>query len=518
MTAGKRSLVAVSITVLFAGLAFLPASSASSSGRSPRVGTIGGIVPSRAVSGSVAEAGGQGTPPLTYHGGPIMKTNKTYAIYWVPSGFSVSGQYKTLIDQFFGDVAAASGSTSNVYASDTQYYDTTNGNIQYNSTFGASYLDTQALPASGCNDGVSQTTACLTDSQLTTEIQRVAALKGWTINSSSMFFMFTASGIGSCFDSGGSECAFTTYCAYHGSVGSGSNALIYANQPYTMTVPSACDAGEHPNGDDADPTINVTSHEHNEAITDPQLTAWYDAAGYENGDECAWDFGTVLGGSSGSKDNQVINTRHYYLQQEYSNADATCVQTYGTAVVPPTVTSVAPPSAALGAKNVAVTLLGTGFVNGATVSFGDPAITINAVSFTNSGQLVATVRVRSAAMPGAHTVTVTNPAGGGSGSCVGCFMVTGGNPPPTVTSASPSTLSRGASGVTVNIVGTNFVTGATVSFGDGAVKVSSTTFSNSGTLILTMKIKGGATVGAHTITVTNPSGATATCVGCFTVT
>ncbi|MBV8597216.1 MAG: hypothetical protein JO017_00190, partial [Actinobacteria bacterium] len=32
--------------------------------------------------------------PLTYHGGSVMRTNKTYAIYWVPSGYSVSTNYE----------------------------------------------------------------------------------------------------------------------------------------------------------------------------------------------------------------------------------------------------------------------------------------------------------------------------------------------------------------------------------------------------------------------------------------
>jgi hypothetical protein len=55
-----------------------------------------------------------------------MRTNQTYAIYWVPAGqstYTVDAKYTSLIDQFFGDVASDSGKTSNVYASDTQYYD-----------------------------------------------------------------------------------------------------------------------------------------------------------------------------------------------------------------------------------------------------------------------------------------------------------------------------------------------------------------------------------------------------------
>jgi hypothetical protein len=93
----------------------------------------------------------------------------------------------------------------------------------------------------------------------------------------------------------------------------------YANQPYTMTVPSACDSGYHPNANDADATINVASHEHRESINDPLGTAWYDRRGYEGSDKCAWNFGAVTGDF-----NQTINGHHYTLQQEWSNSASGC--------------------------------------------------------------------------------------------------------------------------------------------------------------------------------------------------
>jgi hypothetical protein len=96
--------------------------------------------------------------------------------------------------------------------------------------------------------------------------------------------------------------------------------------PYADTSAAACDAGQHPNGNDADATLNVTSHEHNETITDENGNAWYDFGGYENGDKCAWIFGT-LSGPSGAQYNQTINGHHYFLQEEYSNRDRNCIQT-----------------------------------------------------------------------------------------------------------------------------------------------------------------------------------------------
>src|SRR6476661_6367275 len=74
-----------------------------------------GVVPPQAAAHS--EAGGKAGAGsnLVYHGGKVLLTNKTVAIYWSPSGALGSGSgYSNLINQYFGDVAAASG-TGNVY-------------------------------------------------------------------------------------------------------------------------------------------------------------------------------------------------------------------------------------------------------------------------------------------------------------------------------------------------------------------------------------------------------------------
>ena len=113
---------------------------------------LGTVLPNPHAAAAVSGLGN-----LSYHGGPVMLTNKTYAIYWKPSGFSVSSRYISLNNQFLADVAAASGQTSNVYWSDTQYYQGSGTHISYSSTFGGSYTDTDPFPGSGCSDGVSQT-------------------------------------------------------------------------------------------------------------------------------------------------------------------------------------------------------------------------------------------------------------------------------------------------------------------------------------------------------------------------
>lgn len=281
-----------------------------------RSNEILGVVPVQSAAGKQGKAGSN----LSYHGGPVMHTNATYAIYWVPSGYSVSANYQTLLNGFLGDVAADSGKTSNVYDSDTQYYDNTNGNILYRSSFVRDVIDTNSFPASGCRDAY--TSVCLTDAQLQSELSSVIDANGLPRGTGAMYFIFTPKNVGSCF---GSSCAFSYFCAYHSSFGSGSSLTLYANQPYAAWVPGACGSGQSPNNDDADSTINVVSHEHNETITDPLGSAWYDRQGAEDGDKCAWNFGTALGSTASGQYNQLINGHPYYLQQEWSNKSSRCV-------------------------------------------------------------------------------------------------------------------------------------------------------------------------------------------------
>ena len=306
------------IAALFAAAVVLGAGVAAAAPPSPdnpagHGNDILGVVPVQAEAHNQAHRRGSNVN-LSWHGGKVLRTNRTVAIYWGPaSGFATG--YQDVISQYFTDVAAASGRTDNVYAVETQYYDGT-GSIAYSSSFGGALVDKSPYPASGCTDSVAQTSICLSDAQFRDEVQKMVA----SPDPNTTYFVFTGKGVGSCYSSG--SCAFSTYCAYHSNVSVNGTTVQYANQPYADTVPSACDAGGHPNGasTEADATINVASHEHRESINDPLGTAWYDQQGYEGSDKCAWNFGTLLG----SDYNQVINGHHYFLQQEWSNNGSTC--------------------------------------------------------------------------------------------------------------------------------------------------------------------------------------------------
>jgi len=530
-----HALAALGVLGIVAAIVVLPSASAGAAAQAAgaRGGSqkphpasrISGVVPASRTGHAPRRADFAATPfagvdNLAYHGGPVMHTNKVYAIYWVPSGYSVSTNYRSLIDRYFADVAAASGASSNVYASDTQYWDSVNGTILYSAgtpdSFGGSVLDTNPLPPDGCVDPY--TDVCLSDAQIQAEIQRVAAANNWTPSPTTLFALMTADNIGSCIDDGSSGvCSYEYYCAYHSNLGTGNNELLYANIPYAdFFLGLFCDAGEQPNGDDADATINLISHEHNEAITDPLADAWYDSSGAENGDKCAWDFGTPIGSTGSGQYNQLINGHPYMLQQEWSNATSACVLTYQQAAgPPPTVASTSPSSLGQGAASKNVTVTGGNFVSGAGVSFSGTGVTVNSTSFVDAAHLTANVAVAASAATGARGVTVTNP-GGASGSCGACFTVTAG---PTVSSTSPSSLGQGAANQNVTVNGSNFVSGASVSFSGTGITVNSTAFVDAGHLTANVSVSASAPAGARNVTVSNPGGGgTGSCSSCFSVT
>lgn len=339
---------------------------------------VAGVIPigigsSRGAAGGAAGlSGAPHTAPanLTYHGGWVMRTNTTYAIYWFPPG-STCGEadpdcstYVTGVDQYFKDVAAASGTHNNVYSVDTEYSDTT-GPIAYQSTFGGAYISDAPFPpynpSSSC--AVDGYPVCVTDQQIKTEIQSVITATGWSNGESSLFVLMTPDAVAECTTFNDNDCIPGTHCADHGEfTGSDANPVVYAYIPFASTDGCAgIPPNPSPNGDAADPTANLISHEMNEAITNPAGGGWY--AGdptHEIADLCAWNFGNPLGtAANGQAYNEVINGHPYYLQQEWSNDGSHCVQRYVPGVDLPTNLTVPVVTGAAGVGQVLSTSNGT---------------------------------------------------------------------------------------------------------------------------------------------------------------
>jgi hypothetical protein len=333
----------------------------SKPGSPTRVGNISGIVgavPSAACPGSatrnaVRNSGdtANGTPPLIWHGGAVMGTKLTgplvvTPIFWHPAGHPMNAAYRDLITQYLGDVAKASGRNTNVFSIATEYFGT-DGTIRYKIKLGTPIQDTNPLPADGCTVASTDTSniyadnsgynACLDDDQVIAETSSVVAAQGLPRDFAHIYVLFLPKHIESCFFPGPTDTAANVctinyqpsaaYCAYHSFAG---NNMAYANMPYPIYLSKTgftCGTDvnypgviQTPNGNpDADTEISPTSHEVNEAWTDPDtVTGWYDSNGFENGDECAYIFGPTQG-APGAFYNQVISGHHYFTQEEFSN-------------------------------------------------------------------------------------------------------------------------------------------------------------------------------------------------------
>jgi len=356
----KRFLVAGAVLVIFAVLPMATAGASTDMTFQPRNGTIFGLV---APSNGQLSNQAPGVGSLYYNGGPIMSQNNSYTIFWAPSGYSFPSGYVNNINQYFKDLQAASGSNTNTYVNATQYYQVnSNGTktyVQNKVTFAGTTMDTNPLPpldpvncpdtpaaaGGGANGNQSANAGCVTDAQVQQEISKVIKAQGWPVSNNTEFFVYTAPNIGTCFPAtvaeGGTQagaplCSFSYFCAYHSayfdSTINANSQIIYANMPYdaqTAGNPVTCDVGDYPNGNPSDPEISTTSHEQNESMTDPFGTGWWDsnsndsASGYENGDMCAYDFGTTTGPAN-AEWNQTINGHHYLMQLEWDNSTNSC--------------------------------------------------------------------------------------------------------------------------------------------------------------------------------------------------
>ena len=303
-------------------------------------GRILGIVPARGTavtprfSASPASGG-----PLTYHDGAVVRSNTVHVLLWAPPGYSFPSGYTDLVDQYFTDVAADDGTNTNVYSVAGQYGDS-GGRIAYDSTYAGALSDSDALPASGCTDPAFPSEACVTNDQLRVELEAVVASNKLPISGEDIYFAFLPPGVNVCVDGSNSNCSTHDLCGYH----TWDGTLLYAIEPFATfdfdddigCDDNAANNDNSPNANSADAALSIASHEHNETITDPYGSGWFDSdLGGEIGDLCNFTFGSLLGGSPGAGYNQSIDGHQYYLQEEYSNNDRGCIQRAADTAGPP---------------------------------------------------------------------------------------------------------------------------------------------------------------------------------------
>jgi len=163
----------------------------------------------------------------------------------------------------------------------------------------------------------------------------------------------------------------------------------------------------------------------------------------------------------------------------------------------PTLTSLNPAQVTIGSPATTITLSGTGYVGGSTVTLDGASI---AATYISTTQLQVTAPAATLAITGGHGFVVSNPIPGG-GSSAGASL-TVAYPAPTIASLSPNAVAMGAAGFTLSIAGSGFQPVSTVQWNGSAL---TTTYVSGGSLTAVVPASDLAAGGDATVTVATPA-------------
>ena len=115
----------------------------------------------------------------------------------------------------------------------------------------------------------------------------------------------------------------TRHCGWHahGAIGEADIKYAFVGDPTRCLKSCAAQTtspNDHPGADAMASTIAQLLAQ---AVTDPNLDAWYDSSGKENADKCAWTFGATYTVRNGAKANVSLGGLDYLIQQNWVNAD-----------------------------------------------------------------------------------------------------------------------------------------------------------------------------------------------------
>ncbi len=252
---------------------------------------------------------------ISYHGGPVLKSNPVpiYLIFygnWNSTGSNTQASV-SLIEHFISTL----GNTPYEHIA-TTYGDTT-GNVSGNVSLGG-----VTFVNSSTN---------LTDTSLRTTVSNAISSGALPRNGNGVYMVLSSSNInetsGFC----------TQYCGFHTHASLGGVDIKYGFVGNPDRCPSGCEIqrtgpnSPATNVGGADGLINVLAHEQFEAITDPDLNAWFDSSGQEDSDKCNFNFGTTAtctstsicsaaGKSAGARFNVTFGNNDWMIQQQWENA------------------------------------------------------------------------------------------------------------------------------------------------------------------------------------------------------
>jgi hypothetical protein len=210
-----------------------------------------------------------------------MTSAVTQSIFWGTSWAGYNGDKITGLDTWYV------GHGGSNYAKTCDEYSGTNGQVSASTTHQGHVVDTSAAPSRA--------------PATSTILAEVCKMIGNPV-ADGYYPVYTDTPRGG-----------ASYCAWH-SYGTCGSTPVQIAFFFNLDGDAGCDpqdtSGLHSQGLAA--LANVTGHELSEARTDPRNGGWYDSAGAENGDKCAWTFGAPLV--------TFANGTQWKVQGEWSNA------------------------------------------------------------------------------------------------------------------------------------------------------------------------------------------------------
>jgi len=246
------------------------------------------------VRGRAAKAASTST--MTYHNGPVMTATtgtNAYVIWygaWAPAG-------QTVVTDFLSSVGGSA-----YFGINTSYADKA----------GAKVANAVKLAGQTVDTGTAKT---LTDANIKTIVSSAITSKRLPADPNGVYLVLTSAGIAE------SSGFLTKYCGWHthASISATDIKYSFVGDPTGPSLAScAMQTAASPNAiPGVDAMISVVAHELEEAVTDPDLNAWYDATGAENADKCAWTFGTTYAATGGGIANMKLGARDYLVQRNW---------------------------------------------------------------------------------------------------------------------------------------------------------------------------------------------------------
>jgi hypothetical protein len=235
---------------------------------------------------------------IGYGGGPVMLG--TPDVYYIWYGNWSGNSATTLLPDFMTNLGG-----SPYFNINTTYTNRANTAITNKVKFGGSI-----------NDNYSHGTT-LDDAAIQAIVSDAVTGGKLPKSSNAIYFVLTSADV---MESSG---FCSQYCGWHYFGTIDGLRLKYSFIGNPDQCPTSCEIQQtSPNNNaGADGMASIIAHELEETVTDPFVSAYYDASGEENGDKCAWTFGTESAAANGSQYNVTLGTMQYLIQQNWVNAN-----------------------------------------------------------------------------------------------------------------------------------------------------------------------------------------------------